>query len=74
MQLTTQPARAAVVDTAEIATMLGLSREHVTDRLTKRPDFPRPAINISRRTRMWRRADVLAFAVARRAGRVRYAR
>lgn len=66
MQMTTQPARAAVVDTAEIAKMLGLSREHVTDRLTKRPDFPRPAINISRRTRMWRRADVLAFAAGRR--------
>lgn len=50
-----------VIDTAEIARMIGLSREHVTDRLIKRPDFPKPAINISQRTRYWRRADVLAY-------------
>lgn len=49
------------VDTADIARMLGLSREHVTDRLTKRPDFPRPVINISSRTRKWSERDVLAF-------------
>lgn len=54
-------ATGAMVNTAEIARMAGLSREHVTDRLTKRPDFPRPAVNISRRTRFWRRADVLAW-------------
>lgn len=51
----------AVIGTAEIAAMSGLSREHVTDRITKRADFPRPVINISRRTRFWRRADVLAW-------------
>lgn len=50
-----------VIDTAEIARMIGLTRAHVTNRLTKRPDFPRPAINISQRTRYWRRADVLAY-------------
>lgn len=50
-----------VIDTAEIARIFGLSREHVTDRLIKRPDFPKPAISISQRTRFWRRADVLAF-------------
>ena len=51
----------SVIDTAEIARMVGLSREHVTDRLIKRPDFPKPAINISQRTRFWRRSDVLAY-------------
>lgn len=50
-----------VIDTAEIARMIGLTRAHVTNRLTKRPDFPRPAINVSQRTRYWRRADVLAY-------------
>ena len=50
-----------VIDTAEIARMIGLTREHVTDRLIKRPDFPKPAINISQRTRFWRRSEVLAF-------------
>lgn len=49
------------INTAEIARLLGVSRAHVTDRLTKRADFPRPAINISQRTRYWRRDDVLAW-------------
>lgn len=50
------------VDTADIAKMFGFSRGHVTDRLTKRPDFPKPVINISPRTRRWSERDVLAFA------------
>ena len=49
------------LDTAGIAALLGLSREHVTDRLTKRVDFPKPYINVSRRTRYWRTSDVLAW-------------
>lgn len=54
------------VDTAGIAALLGLSREHVTDRLTKRRDFPKPVINLSRRTRRWRERDVLAYAGGKR--------
>lgn len=49
------------LDTAGIAQLLGLTREHVTDRLTKRVDFPKPYINVSRRTRYWRTSDVLAW-------------
>lgn len=49
------------LDTAGIAELLGLSREHVTDRLTKRLDFPKPYINVSRRTRYWRTSDVLKW-------------
>lgn len=49
------------LNTAGIAALLGLSREHVTDRLTKRVDFPKPYINVSRRTRYWRTSDVLAW-------------
>ena len=49
------------LDTAGIAALLGLSREHVTDRLTKRVDFPKPYINVSRRTRYWRTSEVLAW-------------
>lgn len=49
------------LDTAGIAALLGLSREHVTDRLTKRVDFPKPYINVSRRTRYWRTTDVLKW-------------
>lgn len=36
------------IDTEGIAAMLGLTRQHVTDRLTKRRDFPRPVIDLSR--------------------------
>ena len=49
------------LDTAGIAALLGLRRELVTDRLTKRVDFPKPYINVSRRTRYWRTSDVLAW-------------
>lgn len=49
------------VDTAGIAAMLGVTREHVTDRITKRPDFPRPFINVSRRLRFWRQSEVNAW-------------
>lgn len=46
------------LDTADIAAILGVTREHVTDRITKRPDFPKPFINVSRRLRYWRKSDV----------------
>ena len=51
----------ARLDTAGIAEMLGVTREHVTDRITKRPDFPKPFINVSRRLRYWRTSDVMAW-------------
>lgn len=51
----------ALIDTGQIATMLGVTRQHVTNRLTKRPDFPRPALNQSRRLRKWKEADVWAW-------------
>lgn len=68
MQEQTQPqitnpmaSSAPRMSTADIAAFLGLSREHATDRLTKRLDFPKPFINVSRRTRFWRTSDVLAW-------------
>jgi predicted DNA-binding transcriptional regulator AlpA len=42
-----------LIGTDGIAKMLGLDRAYVTDRLTKRPDFPRPALDLSRKTRRW---------------------
>ena len=51
----------ALLDTAQIAAILGCTREHVTDRITKRPDFPRPEVNLSRRLRRWKEADVMAW-------------
>lgn len=50
------------LDTAQIAELLKVTRPHVTDRLTKRPDFPRPVVNLSRKLRRWRRADVERYA------------
>lgn len=50
------------IDTAGIATLLGVCRRHVTERLSKRPDFPRPIINISQKTRRWSRSEVLSWA------------
>lgn len=49
------------LDTAGIAAILGVTRVHVTDRITKRPDFPKPFINVSRRLRYWRVSDVQAW-------------
>lgn len=54
------------MDTAGIAALLGCSRGHVTDRLTKRPDFPRPFINVSQKIRYWRLADVQAYMQGKR--------
>lgn len=42
-----------LVDTAQIAARLRLSREHVVDRVIKKAGFPRPARFVSRRTRWW---------------------
>lgn len=60
----------ARVDTAGIAALLGCTREHVTNRLTKRPDFPAPFVNVSQKMRYWRLADVQAFIAGKR-GRVK---
>ena len=49
------------LDTAGIAELLGLTREYVTDCVTKRVDFPKPFINVSRKTRYWRTSDVQAW-------------
>lgn len=49
------------LDTAGIAALLGCTREHVTNRVTKRLDFPKPFINVSRRIRYWRTSEVQAW-------------
>lgn len=50
-----------LIDTADIAAMLGVTRQHVTDKLTKQPTFPPPVIDLSQRIRRWDRATVLAW-------------
>lgn len=52
------------ITTADIAADLGLERSYVTDRLTKRPDFPEPALRLSRKTVKWLRKDFEAWKAA----------
>lgn len=47
-----------LIDTADIAGMMGVTREYATDKITKRSDFPAPKLNRSRRLRRWEREDV----------------
>lgn len=52
-----------LIGTKEIARMLGVTQAHATNRIVKRPDFPKPAVNLSQRLRKWRREDVLKVVV-----------
>ena len=54
------------IDTAGIAELLGVSRQHVTDRVVTRPDFPKPVVDMSQRVRRWAQDEVLDYI---RAGR-----
>jgi hypothetical protein len=47
-----------LMTTGDIAKELGVCRRHVTERLTKRPDFPKPAMNATQKLRKWRAKDV----------------
>lgn len=49
---------ADLIDTGDIAGMLGLTRAHVTDKLTKRPGFPPPVLRLSRKTVRWSRKAI----------------
>jgi len=49
------------LDTNDIAQLAGLTRKHVTNRVVTRPDFPKPVIWLSRQTRRWAQADILAY-------------
>lgn len=50
------------IDSQKAAELLGVTREHFTDKLSKRADFPAPVINFSQRSRKWMLSDVLAWA------------
>lgn len=54
------------LDTQDIAELLGLTRPYVTDVLVKKPDFPPPVINRSRRIRRWAEEAVMAWAAQSR--------
>lgn len=50
-----------LLDTGQIAQLLNLTREHVTDKLTKQPGFPAPQVNLNRKTRRWSEDEVLEW-------------
>ena len=50
------------LDTGQIAEYLRVTRPHVTDRLTKQPDFPAPVVDRGRKLRLWLRSEVEAWA------------
>jgi hypothetical protein len=50
------------LDTQQIAEFLRVTRQHVTNTLTKSPGFPAPVINRSRRLKFWRKEDVERWA------------
>ncbi len=43
---------------ADIGAMLSMKPEYVTDKLSKRPDFPRPDLMLSGRIRRWKRETI----------------
>lgn len=47
------------MDYIDIAKYIGVSVEHTRNRLTKRPDFPRPAIHISQKLIRWNMEEVI---------------
>lgn len=49
---------ADLIDTGGIAALLGLTRAHVTDKLSKRPGFPPPVLRLSRKTVRWSRRAI----------------
>lgn len=51
-----------LMTTKDISSLLGVCHRHCVERIMKRPDFPRPAINVSRRIKRWSRTDILKWA------------
>lgn len=47
-----------LVDTAWIARRMACRRDYVTDRVTKRPDFPAPELELTQKFRRWSRGKV----------------
>lgn len=51
-----------LMTTKDISDLLGVGQRHCVNCIIKRPDFPKPAVNLSQRVRRWSRADVLRWA------------
>lgn len=49
------------IDYGEIAELVGVTRAHARNRLTKQPDFPAPCVRVSTQIIRWQLTDVLAW-------------
>jgi hypothetical protein len=63
--MTTKNKNPDLLTTADIAEILGVSRQYVTDHLSKTPKFPSPVVNLSQVLRRWNKNDVMRFLTAR---------
>lgn len=54
------------LDVPDIAADLGLNRKYVADVVVHRPDFPRPVVRLSRKTRRWSREEYERWKQANR--------
>jgi predicted DNA-binding transcriptional regulator AlpA len=55
-----------MIDRRVIASMLGITVEQLRRSVEPRPDFPAPALRLSRKTVRWERADVERWIEAQR--------
>lgn len=56
-----------MLDRKQIAEMLGISVDAVRRRVETRPDFPKPALRLSRKTVRWEPGDVLKWLAQHKA-------
>lgn len=49
------------IDAGQVAQLLGVSRGYFTDKLSKKPGFPKPVVNFSPRSRRWRYDEILRW-------------
>jgi len=63
--MTTKNTNPELLSTADIAEILGVSRQYVTDHLSKTPKFPLPVVNLSQVLRRWSKTDVMQFLSGR---------
>jgi predicted DNA-binding transcriptional regulator AlpA len=64
--MTTLMAEESLIDTSGIASLLGCTREHATDRIIKKPGFPKPRIELSQKMRRWDKDEVMAFLTTKK--------
>jgi predicted DNA-binding transcriptional regulator AlpA len=55
----------------DIAGQMQMRREHVRDKIVKRPDFPRPAFALSQKGRRWASSDVQGWIESQREANLR---